>query len=360
MDRFSNNRGFSVHEDSSQRTTERGRRLEADVTGDLSAAVESLGRARVKKPKQKRTRIEGDTSSTRSARETRRTDKKGADKGTRRPSTSRDARVASTQSTPKVDKSSRAASRRAGFMQYANDNAAVQALYHIVTGPYRVLFYLIVIASVVFGLYFPVRDMYIAHRNHGLLQEQLKIRSAYNEMLQKEVNSYLSNEGIEDTARTKFGMVKEGETRVDLVGVDENGDPLPPEKSNAQTEDKAEQQLGANGDESDENSAEEGDTSKTPEGENQSGTDASIRKEDTASHPQITGKKSVSSSADKNKTSRVPKTAAEVEDAVRHVYENSPWFYRLLDTLFFYSGTEGQAVVSAGRQGSMQGSASSS
>ena len=43
--------------------------------------------------------------------------------------------------------------------------------------------------------------LYIAHRNNGILQEQLAIREKYNESLEKEVNKYLSQEGIEEAAR---------------------------------------------------------------------------------------------------------------------------------------------------------------
>ena len=41
-------------------------------------------------------------------------------------------------------------------------------------------------------------------------------------------------------------------------------------------------------------------------------------------------------------------TASQVEAAEQQVYADAPWYVKALDRVFFFSGVEGQAVVSAG------------
>ena len=115
------------------------------------------------------------------------------------------------------------ARRQSSLMKYANDNRVVRALYDFTSGPYRAVFYVLVVAVIALGVYFPVRDLYIAHRTNGILQEQLAIREKYNESLEKEVNKYLSQEGIEEAAREQ-GMVMPGETPITVQGADQLGD----------------------------------------------------------------------------------------------------------------------------------------
>lgn len=213
--------------------------------------------------------------------------------------------------------------RRSSLIRYANDNRAVQAIHGFTTGPYKLVFYGLVVAAVLLGIYFPVRDLYIAHRTSGILNEQLAIRKAYNDALQKEVDAYLSTEGIEDTARRDFGMVKEGERPITVTGTDENGDPL----IIVDDEDG------------------EGDVAGGEPADDAAGDDAA---EDDAS------KGGTASEKDK-----APSTSAEVEEAERAVFQNSPWYYKMLDALFLFTGTEGQAVVSTGTAGAA-GSAGSS
>ena len=47
-------------------------------------------------------------------------------------------------------------------------------------------------------------------------------------------------------------------------------------------------------------------------------------------------------------SSSEPSTSAEVERAEREVYAKSPWYYKVLDSLFFYSGPSDQVVKSTG------------
>lgn len=113
--------------------------------------------------------------------------------------------------------SARGASR---FMRYAADSKFVQAIYSFVTGPTRALFYALVIGAVAIGLYLPIRDFYVAYRTNDILTRQVAVRDSYNSALQDEVDGYLSQEGIEQSAR-KLGMVLPGETRIEVTGQDD-------------------------------------------------------------------------------------------------------------------------------------------
>ena len=92
-----------------------------------------------------------------------------------RPSRSKHASRPSTQAS---DKPRRPSSRLSGsdFMHYANDNAAVKAIYDFTHGPQRGLFIGIVVALVLVSLYFPVRDLYVAKRSSDILAKQVEIR----------------------------------------------------------------------------------------------------------------------------------------------------------------------------------------
>lgn len=113
--------------------------------------------------------------------------------------------------------SGRGASR---FMKYAADSKFIQAIYSFVTGPARALFYALVIGAVAIGLYLPIRDFYVAYRTNDILTRQVAVRDSYNSALQDEVDGYLSQEGIEQSAR-KLGMVLPGETRIEVTGQDD-------------------------------------------------------------------------------------------------------------------------------------------
>lgn len=156
-------------------------------------------------------------------------------------------------------------------MRYAADNRLVQTLYAFTTGAFRVPFYCVIAVAVVASLYFPVRDLYSAHRTSEILAKQIAIREQYNDSLKKEVDSYLSASGIEQAAR-KQGMVKEGEKTITVTG-------------------------------------------------------------DGASD---------SSSPSETVTSTSVKKAEESVD------QGKPWYYDVLDLVFFYNGASGQAVVSSG------------
>ena len=142
---------------------------------------------------------------------------------------------ASRPSTQAHEKSSRPSSRLSGsdFMHYANDNAVVKAIYDFTHGSLRPLFIGIVVALALVSLYFPVRDLYVAKRSSDILAKQVEIREQYNDELQKSVDKLLSEEGIKDAATEDLGLVMPGETKIDVLGLDDDSDPSDKKSSNA-------------------------------------------------------------------------------------------------------------------------------
>lgn len=116
-------------------------------------------------------------------------------------------------------------------MHYANDNAVVKAIYDFTHGPQRGLFIGIVVALVLVSLYFPVRDLYVAKRSSDILAKQVEIRQQYNDELQKSVDKLLSEEGIKDAASEDLGLVMPGETKIDVLGLDDDSDSSSSKKS---------------------------------------------------------------------------------------------------------------------------------
>lgn len=220
-------------------------------------------------------------------------------------------------------------------MKYATDNRAVRWLYDFTTGPSRHLFYLLVAAIVGVGVYMPVRDFYIAHRTEAILQEQKAIRETYNDSLGEEVESLLSQEGVEDAARRDYGMVMPGEKTITVEGLDENGDPVVVDTS-AQGED---------GEASDGASGANGASEEDPANANGA---ASKQEKDTIKGADAASKDASSADNGSSKSTDNPKTSAEVEAAEQAVLENSAWYWKVLDVIFFFDGVNGMAVVSTG------------
>lgn len=131
------------------------------------------------------------------------------------------------------EKSTRPSSRLSGsdFMHYANDNAVVKAIYDFTHGPQRGLFIGIVVVLVLVSLYFPVRDLYVAKRSSDILAKQVEIRQQYNDELQKSVDKLLSEEGIKDAATEDLGLVMPGETKINVLGLDDDSDSSSSKKS---------------------------------------------------------------------------------------------------------------------------------
>lgn len=147
----------------------------------------------------------------------------------------RSARPAHAQrpSAQTHEKSTRPSNRLSGsdFMHYANDNAVVKAIYDFTHGPQRGLFIGIVVVLVLVSLYFPVRDLYVAKRSSDILAKQVEIRQQYNDELQKSVDKLLSEEGIKDAATEDLGLVMPGETKINVLGLDDDSDSSSSKKS---------------------------------------------------------------------------------------------------------------------------------
>lgn len=131
------------------------------------------------------------------------------------------------------EKPTRPSNRFSGsdFMHYANDNAVVKAIYDFTHGSQRGLFIGIVVVLVLVSLYFPVRDLYVAKRSSDILTKQVEIRQQYNDELQKSVDKLLSEEGIKDAATEDLGLVMPGETKIDVLGLDDDSDSSSSKKS---------------------------------------------------------------------------------------------------------------------------------
>lgn len=174
----------------------------------------------------------------------------GADRSTQRPTSAPHSRAQMNTSTDRPprsarpthaqrpsaqthEKSTRPSNRLSGsdFMHYANDNAVVKAIYDFTHGPQRGLFIGIVVALVLVSLYFPVRDLYVAKRSSDILAKQVEIRQQYNDELQKSVDKLLSEEGIKDAASEDLGLVMPGETKIDVLGLDDDSDSSSSKKS---------------------------------------------------------------------------------------------------------------------------------
>lgn len=242
------------------------------------------------------------------------------------------------------------------FLKYANDNAVVRWFYRLVTGPQRHLFYLAVGVFFFMGLYLPVRDFYIANRTEQILQEQKAIRDKYNDSLGKEVKGYMSQEGVEDAARKDLGMVLPGEETITVEGLDEEGNPVVVQEG-VSDQAAAGDQDGTSSDE-DGGGADADDTGSDGSGEDDSASSTSSERHGAQdAEEEDSGKLKGADAADKSKTglgatydsSKEPTTPAEVEAAERAVFENSPWYWRLLDAVFFFDGANGMAVVSTGK-----------
>lgn len=220
-------------------------------------------------------------------------------------------------------------------MKYAMDSRAVRWLYNFTTGPSRYLFYLLIAAIVGAGVYAPVRDFYIAHRTEAILQEQKAIRKTYNDSLGEEVESLLSQEGVEDAARRDYGMVMPGEKTITVEGLDENGNPVVVDTS-AQDE---------GGDASGDASGASGASEEDPANANGA---ASKQEKNTIKGADAASKDASAAPGDSSKPTDGPKTSAEVEAAEQAVFENSAWYWKVLDAIFFFDGVNGMAVVSTG------------
>ncbi len=79
-----------------------------------------------------------------------------------------------------------------------------------------------VILALAIVVYPPACSLYSAARSNAILSAKLSEATATADTLQSEVDSLMTREGIEDEARRR-GYVSEGETAVDMSGVEDSG-----------------------------------------------------------------------------------------------------------------------------------------
>lgn len=266
--------------------------------------------------------------------------------------------LASLFSKRSAARAGKGATQQTDFMKYASDNRFIRFFYALTTGPRRFVFYLLVIALVGVGLYMPIRDFYVAYRTQDILEQQVAIRKKYNTSLTDEVDSYLSQEGIEDAARKKLGMVMPGEQTITVEGLDENGNPVTEgaDSSSGGTSDSSSGQDAASGSQDASGATGEAGASGSAQADAGAGARADAGA-DSGSSDASGGTLKGSDAADASKTGsdadaaasgKDPSTSAEVEAAERAVYENSAWYWKVLDKVFFFDGANGMAVVSTG------------
>lgn len=280
-------------------------------------------------------------------------------------------------------RATRRSSAGTNFMRYANDNSVVKFLYEVTAGRYRPFFIAAVAIAIFFGIYFPVRDYYVAQRTNEILTEQTAIREKYQQTLEDDVNTLLSEQGIKDTARQKFGLVDEGESSVDVTGLDEllaaekeaeeagvstevpstssdassgdgsgdasgssdgadGSDAAASDGSDSGDSDTSDNSSdGSSSDSSDSSSDDSGDSSSSDSGDSSdsSSSDGSSSSSDSSSS---------SSSSDTKDESSDPTTSTELKEAIEAVGSDRPWYVQVLDAIFFFNGVDNQGIKSTG------------
>ncbi len=141
--------------------------------------------------------------------------------------------------------SAREESRAANASASAKDRAAAaagngaQGILAWFMGHKKLSIVLIAILALAIAVYPPACSLYSATRSNAILSEKLTYATTTADSLQSEVDSLMTREGIEDEARRR-GYVSEGETAVEMDGVEDTGsassDSTVTESSNADAE----------------------------------------------------------------------------------------------------------------------------
>lgn len=100
--------------------------------------------------------------------------------------------------------------------------AGAQGVLAWFVGHKRLSIALGVILALAIVVYPPVCSLYSAARSNAILSAKLSEATTTADTLQNEVDSLMTREGIEDEARRR-GYVSEGETAVDMSGVEDSG-----------------------------------------------------------------------------------------------------------------------------------------
>lgn len=116
----------------------------------------------------------------------------------------------------------RAAGEDEGGRRAANVASHAQGVLAWAMGHRALSIALVAIVALALMLYPPIKALYGASRTNALLSCQLSSVTATNDTLQGEVDNLMTREGIEDEARRR-GYVTEGDTPVDMSGVEDSG-----------------------------------------------------------------------------------------------------------------------------------------
>lgn len=116
----------------------------------------------------------------------------------------------------------RTAGEGEGGRRAANAASQAQGVLAWAMGHRALSIAFVVIVALVLMLYPPIKALYGASRTNALLSSQLSSVTATNDTLQGEVDNLMTREGIEDEARRR-GYVAEGDTPVDMSGVEDSG-----------------------------------------------------------------------------------------------------------------------------------------
>ena len=229
MDRYSNNQ--SAHYSAAGSTSSRVRTVQLSHPGLRRRVRESARQAAPSAPAGRASRAAAETG-----RNVALADADASTRVSKEPA--RNRRVATTAVATDGGASTRRPLSRAGrtnFMKYAADNRVIRAIYEFTTGRTKPLAIALVVLAIVAGLYGPVRDYYVAYRTGDIIARQLQVSEQYNESLQSDISKLLSKEGIEDEARTKFGLVMPGEKSLEVKGLDGDSSSDPSDSSSSLT-----------------------------------------------------------------------------------------------------------------------------
>lgn len=163
-------------------------------------------------------------------------DEKGAVRDRAAKGRGAEARTAAAREESRAVNASASAKDRAAAAAAGNGAQGILAWF---MGHKKLSIVLIAVLALAITVYPPACSLYSATRSNAILSEKLTYATTTADSLQSEVDSLMTREGIEDEARRR-GYVSEGETAVEMDGVEDTGsassDSTVTESSNADTE----------------------------------------------------------------------------------------------------------------------------
>ncbi len=148
----------------------------------------------------------------------------GADAASARGNRAAEARTArgSRDRAASASAKDRTASASAGERVAAAAGAGAEGVLGWFGNHKKLAIALVAVLALVIAVYPPACSLYSAARSNAILSDKLTEATTTADSLQSEVDSLMTREGIEDEARRR-GYVSEGETAVDMSGVEDTG-----------------------------------------------------------------------------------------------------------------------------------------